>query len=114
MSTGDKEDEGLGSGLTAQLPPACLLQGESAFSPLAVFYTQATVPSWSPSDAPFVWDTTASSVTLGWPEPASNGGNVTSYEVEMDDGSGSGFRLVTRSLERQCIVQGLRSGILYK
>lgn len=42
---------------------------------------QATVPSWAPSDAPFVWDTTATSVTLGWPEPASNGGNVTGYEV---------------------------------
>ncbi len=42
---------------------------------------QATVPSWAASDAPFVWDTTATSVTLGWPEPASNGGNVTGYEV---------------------------------
>jgi hypothetical protein len=56
-------------------------EGESAWSPLGVFYTQATVPSWAPSDAPFVWDTTATSVTLGWPEPASNGGNVTGYEV---------------------------------
>ena len=57
------------------------LQGESAWSPLGVFYTQATVPSWAPSDAPFVWDTTASSITLGWPEPAANGGTVTGYEV---------------------------------
>lgn len=87
-------------------------EGESAWSPLGVFYTQATVPSWAPSDAPFVWDTTATSVTLGWPEPASNGGNVTGYEVEMDDGSG--FRHVARAAERQCTVEGLRSGILYK
>lgn len=56
-------------------------QGESAWSPLLVCYTQATVPSWAPSDTPFVWDTTSSSVTLGWPEPASNGGNVVGYEV---------------------------------
>lgn len=46
-----------------------------------MFYTQATVPCWAPCDAPFVWDTTAASVTLGWPEPASNGGNVVGYEV---------------------------------
>lgn len=87
-------------------------EGESAWSPVAVFYTSATVPSWSPSDAPFVWDTTATSVTLGWPEPAANGGTVTGYEVEMDDGGG--FRHVARSPDRQCTVQGLRSGILYK
>ncbi|KAL4434999.1 hypothetical protein ABPG77_003824 [Micractinium sp. CCAP 211/92] len=87
-------------------------EGESAWSPLGVFYTSATVPSWSPSDAPFVWDTTATSVTLGWPEPAANGGTVTGYEVEMDDGSG--FRHVARSAERQCTVHGLHSGILYK
>lgn len=49
-----------------------------------MFYTSATVPSWSPSDAPFVWDTTATSVTLGWPEPAANGGTVTGYEVRAD------------------------------
>lgn len=131
-----------------------------------MLFLQATVPSWAPSDAPFVWDTTATSVTLGWPEPASNGGNVTGYEVracsdvaaecrhnlcwawaalrsapswtwqrgipcmalpgdmpstrlppaacqvEMDDGSG--FRHVARAAERQCTVEGLRSGILYK
>jgi hypothetical protein len=35
-------------------------------------------------------------------------------QVEMDDGSGAGFRHVSRSAERQCTVQGLRSGILYK
>lgn len=46
-----------------------------------MFYTQATVPTWAVSDAPFVWDTTATSVSLGWPEPASNGGIVTGYEV---------------------------------
>jgi len=34
-------------------------------------------------------------------------------QVEMDDGNG--FRHVARSTgERQCTVQGLRSGILYK
>lgn len=33
-------------------------------------------------------------------------------QVEMDDGSG--FRHVARSDERQCTVEGLRSGILYK
>jgi hypothetical protein len=71
----------------AGLPPpqaACLVQGASAWSPLAVFYTQATVPSWAPSDAPFVWDTSSSSVTLGWPEPAGNGGTVTGYEVTWE------------------------------
>ena len=60
------------------------MQGASAWSPLAVFYTQATVPSWAPSDAPFVWDTSSSSVTLGWPEPAGNGGMVTGYEVTWE------------------------------
>lgn len=49
-----------------------------------MFYTSATVPSWSPSDAPFVWDTTTTSVTLGWPEPAANGGTVTGYEVRAE------------------------------
>jgi hypothetical protein len=71
----------------AALPPphpACLVQGASAWSPLAVFYTQATVPSWGPSDAPFVWDTSSSSVTLGWPEPAGNVGMVTGYEVTWE------------------------------
>ena len=46
-----------------------------------MFYTQATVASWAPSDAPFVYDTSSTSVTLGWPEPAANGGTVSSYEV---------------------------------
>lgn len=53
---------------------------------------QATVPSWAPSDAPFVWDTTATSVTLGWPEPASNGDNVTGYEVRAVSGCAAGWR----------------------
>ena len=33
-------------------------------------------------------------------------------QVEMDDGSG--FRHVARAAERQCAVEGLRSGVLYK
>ena len=33
-------------------------------------------------------------------------------QLEMDDGSG--FRHIARSAERQCVVHGLRSGILYK
>ena len=131
------------------------MQGESAWSPEAVVCTQAAVPSWALSDAPFVCDTTAASVVLGWPEPNSNGGAVTGYEagccmseplagtectlssklmaavvcytrlcrsppqrtpcrlqVEMDDGSG--FRYVARSVERQCTIQGLCSGIVYR
>ena len=55
-----------------------------------MFYTQATVPSWAPSDAPFVWDTSSSSVTLGWPEPAGNGGMVTGYEVTLNAAGSAG------------------------
>ena len=53
---------------------------------------------------------------LDWCPPDSMGCKLygPALQVEMDDGSSAGFRHVARSVERQCTVQGLRSGILYK
>lgn len=58
--------------------------GESPYSlPLSVV-TQAAVPS-QPA-APLVASATETSVTLCWEPPADNGGAISGYQLEMDDG----------------------------
>ena len=44
--------------------------------------------------------------------PAAAPAPLSPPQLEMDDGSG--FHPVSHYVERQCTVQGLRSGILYK
>ena len=86
--------------------------GESPFSPVATFSTQATVPTIP--DPPTVSSSGQDSVVLRWPPVNGNGAEVSGYQVMIDDGQGGEFNFVGHTLEPQFSVAGLRSGLSYR
>jgi fibronectin type III domain-containing protein 3 len=86
--------------------------GESAWSPIAAFSTQASVPATP--DAPAVASASSDAIVLLWPPVAGNGAEVTGYQVEMDDGEGGEMAFVGRTHEAQFSVGRLRSGLTYQ
>lgn len=86
--------------------------GESPWSDIFTFATQSSVPSTP--DAPVVASATPTSVVLIWAPVASNGADVTGYQVEMDDGEGSDLQFVALTREPQYSASNLLSGFNYK
>lgn len=85
--------------------------GEGAFSSIASFMTQASVPN-QPSQ-PAVVSSTANSVTLEWPPISGNGSEILSYTLELDEGS-QGYEFVAKVQERTVTLSNLRNGVPYK
>ncbi len=86
--------------------------GESPFSPLATFSTQATVPAAPGSLS--VCSSGQDSVVLQWEAVAGNGADVSGYQVMMDDGQGGDFNFVGHTQQPQFAIAGLRSGLSYR
>lgn len=86
--------------------------GESPFSPVATYTTQASVPS-TPYP-PTVSSSGQDSVVLRWAPVSGNGAEVSGYQVMMDDGQGGEFNFIGHTLEPQFSVAGLRSGLSYR
>lgn len=86
--------------------------GESPFSPIATFSTQATVPS-APENLT-VSSSGQDSAVLQWEAVAGNGAEVSGYQVMMDDGQGGDFNFVGHTQEPQFAISGLRSGLSYR
>ena len=86
--------------------------GESPFSALSSFTTQATVPCVP--ESPVVSSSGHDSVVLRWPSVAGNGSEVTGYQVMMDDGHGGEFNFVGHTNSPQFSMGDLRSGLPYR
>jgi hypothetical protein len=85
--------------------------GEGAFSSIASFMTQASVPN-QPSQ-PAMVSSTANSATLEWPPISGNGSEILSYTLELDEGS-QGYEFVAKVQERTVTLSNLKSDVPYK
>jgi len=85
--------------------------GDGAFSSIASFLTQPTVP-----DAP-PWvtctSTSADMLTIEWPQPLPQGSESIMYSIEIDDGSGR-YRHVAKVQVCTLVLAKLKSGTEYK
>ena len=81
--------------------------GESPWSPVASYTTQATVPQQP--EPPVVWQINSSSLALQWQPPADNGSPITAYDLEMDEGEGE-FRRVYHGSATSFTATGLLGG----
>lgn len=89
-------------------------EGLGPWSPVCNYFTSAGVPS--PPSYLALADASADSVTLQWDTPFDGGSEITSYELEMDDGRGGEFSLAHRAppgSTRHTILH-LRSGVAYR
>eukprot|EP00899_Mesostigma_viride_P003102 jgi/Mesvir1/12793/Mv22843-RA.1 len=88
--------------------------GDSPFSEESVFRTSPSVPA-QPLP-PCVLSVTESTIAVAWEETASHGSPITSYILEIDDGSGGGgpFMPVYNGDDLWCEVPNLRSGLCYR
>ena len=86
--------------------------GESPWSKAVSFSTQASVPDQP--EAPTAASSTPTSVTMRWQAPHDNGGPISQYRLERDDGKGGDFELAYTGPGCEALVPGLRSGVPYR
>lgn len=91
-------------------------EGTGPWGPPCAYFTSAGVPAAPAYLAPA--DVAEDSVTLQWEAPFDGGSEITSYELEMDDGRGGEFGLVHRALPGPSAcrhtVLGLAAGLPYR
>lgn len=85
--------------------------GDGAFSSIASFLTQPTVPDAPPRVS--CTSTSADMLTIEWPQPLLHGSESTFYSIEIDDGSGK-YRHVAKVQVCTLVLAKLKSDTEYK
>lgn len=85
--------------------------GDGAFSSIASFLTQPTVPDTPPKVT--CTSTSADMLTIEWPQPVSHGSESVLYSIEIDDGSGR-YRHVAKVHVCTLVLAKLKSDTEYK
>ena len=85
--------------------------GDGAFSSIASFLTQPTVPDAPPRVS--CTSTSADMLTIEWPQPLLHGSESTFYSIEIDDGYGK-YRHVAKVQVCTLVLAKLKSDTEYK